>query len=73
MLGCGEMGICNTTTSSAVLCALTGAEPEETVGRGAGITDEQLAKKLEIVRTALEINPIDPDNTLDVISGAGWL
>ena len=71
LLGCGEMGICNTTTSSAVLCALTGAEPEETVGRGAGITDEQLEKKREVVRQALEINKPDPDNTLEVIATVG--
>ncbi len=71
LLGCGEMGICNTTTSSAVLCALTGAEPEEAVGRGAGITDEQLAKKREVVRLALEINKTDPDNTLDVLAALG--
>jgi nicotinate-nucleotide--dimethylbenzimidazole phosphoribosyltransferase len=71
MLGCGEMGICNTTTSAAVLCALTGAEPEETVGRGAGITDEQLEKKREVVRLALEINKPDPDNTLEVLATVG--
>lgn len=71
LLGCGEMGICNTTTSSAVLCALTGAEPEETVGRGAGITDEQLAKKRDIVKLALETNAPDPDNTLEVIASLG--
>ena len=71
LLGCGEMGICNTTTSSAVLCALTGAEPEEAVGRGAGITDEQLAKKREVVRLALEVNKTDPDNTLDVLAALG--
>jgi len=53
LLGCGEMGICNTTTSAAVLCALTGADPEETVGRGAGITDEQLQKKRDVVRAAV--------------------
>jgi nicotinate-nucleotide--dimethylbenzimidazole phosphoribosyltransferase len=48
LLGCGEMGICNTATSSAVLCALTGAPPEEVVGRGGGVTDEQLAQKREV-------------------------
>lgn len=71
LLGCGEMGICNTATSSAVLCALTGAEPEEAVGRGAGITDEQLAKKREVVRLALETNKTDPDNALDVLAALG--
>jgi nicotinate-nucleotide--dimethylbenzimidazole phosphoribosyltransferase len=71
LMGCGEMGICNTTTSAAVLCALTGAEPEDVVGRGAGITDEQLAMKTEVVRLALEINKTDPDNVLDVLGAMG--
>ncbi len=71
LLGCGEMGICNTTTSAAVLCALTGADVEETVGRGAGITDEQLEKKRSVVRTALELSRPDPDNTLEVLATVG--
>jgi nicotinate-nucleotide--dimethylbenzimidazole phosphoribosyltransferase len=71
MLGCGEMGICNTSTSSAVLCALTGAEAEEAVGRGAGLTDGQLAKKIDVVRTALETNRPDPDDALGVIAKLG--
>ena len=71
LLGCGEMGICNTTTSAAVLCALTGADPEEAVGRGAGITDEQLEKKRSVVRTALELSRPDPDNTLEVLATVG--
>ncbi len=71
LLGCGEMGICNTTTSAAVLCALTGAEPEEAVGRGAGITDEQLVRKREVVQLALETNKTDPDNALEVLAALG--
>lgn len=71
LLGCGEMGICNTTTSAAVLCALTGAEPEDVVGRGAGLTDEQLQTKRDVVRRALDVNQTDPDNVLGVLSGVG--
>ena len=71
LLGCGEMGICNTTTSAAVLCALTGADPEDVVGRGAGLTDEQLQMKLDVVRRALEVNETDADNVLGVLSGVG--
>lgn len=71
LAGCGEMGICNTTTAAAVLCALTGAEPEEVVGRGAGLTDEQLAAKREVVRRSLEINKPDIDNTLEVLMCVG--
>ena len=52
------MGICNTTTSAAVLCALTGADPVKRWS-GAGITDEQL-EQCSVVRTALEISRPDP-------------
>ncbi len=71
LVGCGEMGICNTTTSAAVLCALTGAESEEAVGRGAGLTDEQLDKKREIVRRAIAHNAPDSENALDIIASLG--
>jgi len=71
LLGCGEMGICNTATSSAVLCALTGASPEDVVGRGAGLTDEQLEQKRAVVRRALDIHKPDPDNTLEVLRTLG--
>jgi nicotinate-nucleotide--dimethylbenzimidazole phosphoribosyltransferase len=71
IVGCGEMGICNTTTASAVSCVLTGEEPETMVGRGAGITDEQLAKKVGVVRRALEVNTPDPHNALDVLAKVG--
>ena len=71
LAGCGEMGICNTATSSAVLCALTGADPEAVVGRGAGLTDEQLEKKRSIVRRALEVNKPDKDNALEILSALG--
>ena len=71
LVGCGEMGICNTTTSAAVLCALTGAEPEDTVGRGAGVTDEQLGRKREIVQHAIAHNAPDSENALDIIASLG--
>lgn len=44
-IGVGEMGIGNTTTSSAVLAALTGAEVEQVTGRGGGLTDQALPQK----------------------------
>lgn len=54
ILGVGEMGIGNTTTSSAVLSALTGAKAEDTVGRGGGLNDEGLAIKIAIVNDAVK-------------------
>jgi len=69
--GCGEMGICNTTTAAAVSCVLTGEDPEAMVGRGAGITDEQLQKKIGVVKRAIELNSPDPHSPLDVLSRLG--
>ena len=73
LLGAGEMGICNTTSSSAVLCALTGLPPEQATGRGAGITDEQLAKKIAVVKRALAINQPNDEDIVDVLSKVGGL
>jgi len=55
IIATGEMGIGNTTTTSAVLCALTGVEPEIAVGRGAGLSDEGLNRKLSVVKKAVEL------------------
>lgn len=52
LFGIGEMGIGNTTTSSAVLAALTGADAATVVGRGGGLQDEGLKRKVEIVKEA---------------------
>ena len=52
----GDMGIGNTTASAAVICALTGVGPELVVGRGTGVDDEGLARKVDAVRRALEVN-----------------
>lgn len=73
LLGAGEMGICNTTSSSAVLCALTGMQPEKATGRGAGITDAQLEKKIAVVKCALDVNQPDADDIVDVLSKVGGL
>ena len=54
ILGTGEMGIGNTTSTSACAIALLGLEPELAVGRGAGLTDEALAHKIEVVKKALK-------------------
>jgi nicotinate-nucleotide--dimethylbenzimidazole phosphoribosyltransferase len=53
VLALGEMGIANTTSAAAVICAFTGAAPAEIVGRGTGIDDERLANKLRAVQAAL--------------------
>lgn len=70
LFGVGEMGIGNTTTSSAVLSAITGADAEAVVGRGGGLQDEGLAKKIEIVhRAAKRCQGMDPIGILAEIGG----
>lgn len=73
IIGTGEVGIGNTTTSSAVLLALTGASAEELVGRGAGLSDEGLQHKREIVRAAVARHAPDPRDPVDVVSKVGGL
>lgn len=73
-IGIGEMGIGNTTTSSAVLASLLELSNEEiadVVGKGAGLTDEGYLKKVEVIRRALSINSPDSKNPIDVLSKVG--
>jgi nicotinate-nucleotide--dimethylbenzimidazole phosphoribosyltransferase len=60
LLGIGDMGIGNTTSSSALTAAFTGALPAEVVGRGTGLDDEGLHRKTEVVRRALALHRPDP-------------
>ena len=69
----GEMGIGNTTTSAAVLSVLLHAAPEGLVGRGAGLSNEGLARKLHAVKTAIEVNRPDAEDVIDVLSKLGGL
>ena len=71
ILGVGEMGVGNTTTSSAVISALTGTRVEDVVGRGAGLTDEGLKKKVSVVKKAIEINRPNKEDPIDVLSKLG--
>lgn len=67
----GEMGIGNTTTSSAVASALLGAAPELVTGKGSGLDEVRFRHKIETVRKAIEINSPDKNNPLDVLSKLG--
>lgn len=71
VIGVGEMGIGNTTTSSAVLAVLLGADVEAVTGRGGGITEETFRKKKAVVRTAIEVNRPDRDDVVGVLSKVG--
>ena len=71
VIGVGEMGIGNTTTSSAVLAVLLGADVEAVTGRGGGITEETFRKKKAVIRTAIEVNRPDRDDVVGVLSKVG--
>ncbi len=67
----GEMGIGNTTTSSAVASVLLGQPAEVMTGRGAGLSDEGLARKIDAIHRAIELNRPDPSDALDVLARVG--
>ncbi|MGZ0052368.1 nicotinate-nucleotide--dimethylbenzimidazole phosphoribosyltransferase [Brevibacillus gelatini] len=69
----GEVGIGNTTASSAILAALTGADPDEIVGRGTGLDDAGWQRKKAVVREALALHRPDADRPLDVLAKVGGL
>lgn len=71
MIATGEMGIGNTTTACAVACALLGKAPEEIVGRGAGLSDAGLVRKIKAIQAALHINQPDPSDAIDVLCKVG--
>jgi len=71
IVGTGDMGIGNTTASSAICAVMTGKPVAEVTGRGTGISDEQLAHKMEVIERALAVNCPDPKQPLDVLSKVG--
>ena len=71
VIGVGEMGIGNTTTSSAVLAVLLGADVEAVTGRGGGITDQSFLKKKQVIRDAIGVNNPDKTDVIDVLAKVG--
>jgi nicotinate-nucleotide--dimethylbenzimidazole phosphoribosyltransferase len=71
VLGTGDMGIGNTTPSAAIAACLTGADPAEVTGRGAGLDELGWKHKVGVVRRALEINRPDRRNGLEVLAKVG--
>ncbi len=69
----GEMGIGNTTTSSAITAVLTGRPIDEVTGRGAGLSDEGLTRKKRAIERAVAVNRPDPGDALDVLFKLGGL
>jgi nicotinate-nucleotide--dimethylbenzimidazole phosphoribosyltransferase len=73
IVGTGDMGIGNTTPSSAIVAALTGAPVADVTGRGTGIGDKQLTYKVRTIERALALNRPDPAEPLDVLAKVGGL
>jgi nicotinate-nucleotide--dimethylbenzimidazole phosphoribosyltransferase len=73
LLGAGEMGIGNTSSAAAMLCALTGAGPRDVVGRGTGIDDPTWSRKVGAIERGLELNRPDAKDPLDVLTKVGGL
>ena len=71
IVGTGDMGIGNTTASSAIFAAMTGLPLEKVTGRGTGLTDEQLVHKTDCIRRALECNKPDKSKPVEVLAKVG--
>ncbi len=71
IIATGEMGIGNTTTSSAVASVLLGKAPEDMTGRGAGLSDEGLMRKINAINKAIAVNVPDPNDAFDVLRKLG--
>ena len=71
LIACGDMGIGNTTSSSAITAVITGADPGSTTGRGTGIDDAGLSRKVEVICRAIDVNQPDAKNGLDVLAKVG--
>ena len=73
MLGTGEMGIGNTTPSSAIIAVLSGRSVREVTHRGTGINDAALENKIRVIEQGLAVNRPDPKDPLDVLAKVGGL
>lgn len=69
--GAGDMGIANTTASSAIVSVLARRDPAEVTGRGTGITDAARENKIRVIKRAIEVNKPDPSDPIDVLSKVG--
>ncbi|MBO3445013.1 nicotinate-nucleotide--dimethylbenzimidazole phosphoribosyltransferase [Clostridium sp. CCUG 7971] len=71
VIGIGEMGICNTTPSSAIISVIDNCDPQEVTGIGAGLKKEKLKHKAETIRKAIELNKPNRDDAVDILSKVG--
>lgn len=71
LFGTGDMGIGNTTPSSAIASVMTGTPPAHVTGKGTGISDDSLACKVSVIEDAIALNSPDPADPLDVLAKVG--
>lgn len=71
LLGTGDMGIGNTTPSSAIIAAFSGLPVETVTGRGTGIDNAMLANKIKVIEKALTMHQPDPTDALDILTKVG--
>jgi nicotinate-nucleotide--dimethylbenzimidazole phosphoribosyltransferase len=71
ILGTGDMGIGNTTPSAAITATITRRSVKELTGRGTGVDDAGLARKIATIERALEINQPNPNDAIDVLADVG--
>jgi nicotinate-nucleotide--dimethylbenzimidazole phosphoribosyltransferase len=71
LVGTGDMGIGNTSPSAAICSVITGRSVPEVTGRGTGIDDDQLNRKVDTIRKAIALNQPDPRDPLDVLAKVG--
>ena len=71
IFGTGDMGIGNTTPSSAIVAAFSGRPVAEVTGHGTGIDEEQFARKVRVIEKCMRINRPDPKDGLDVLAKVG--
>ncbi|OQY50104.1 MAG: nicotinate-nucleotide--dimethylbenzimidazole phosphoribosyltransferase [Desulfobacteraceae bacterium 4572_89] len=73
LLGTGDMGIGNTTPSSAIIAAFSGIPVEKLTGRGTGVDDAALANKIAVIQKGLDLHQPDPTDPIDILSKVGGL
>ena len=71
LIGIGEMGICNTTSSSAIISVIDNCDPDEVTGIGAGLKEEQVKYKADVIRRAIDINKPNRNDAIDILSKVG--
>jgi nicotinate-nucleotide--dimethylbenzimidazole phosphoribosyltransferase len=73
IIGVGDMGIGNTTCAAAIVSAITGVSPAKNTGRGTGINNQTLKRKIQAIRKALDLHKINSQDPLDVLAKVGGL